>query len=64
MSLKEKEKNKNILKESKNFLAYNQMQAVMPQNWHLADYSDQATIHMMSLWKRTTKCLVHVGACT
>jgi hypothetical protein len=37
---------------------------VTPQNRHLADYSDQATIYMMSLWKRTTKRLVHVGACT
>jgi hypothetical protein len=25
---------------------------VTPQNRHLADYSDQATIYMMSLWKR------------
>jgi hypothetical protein len=33
---------------------------VMPQNRHLADYSDQATIYMMSLWKRTTKRLMHV----
>jgi hypothetical protein len=33
---------------------------VTPQNRHLADYSDQATIYMMSLWKRTTKRLVHV----
>jgi hypothetical protein len=37
---------------------------VMPQNRHLADYSNQATIYMMSLWKRTTKRLVHVVACT
>jgi hypothetical protein len=33
---------------------------VMPQNRYLADYSDQATIYMMSIWKRTTKRLVHV----
>jgi hypothetical protein len=38
--------------------------AVTPQNRHLADYSDHATIYMMSLWKRTTKRRVHVGACT
>jgi hypothetical protein len=37
---------------------------VMPQNWHLGDYSDHATIYMMSLWKRTTKRLVHVTTCT
>jgi hypothetical protein len=37
---------------------------VTPQNRHLADDSDHATIYMMSLWKRTTKRLVHVGACT
>jgi hypothetical protein len=33
---------------------------VTPQNRHLADYSDHATIYMMSLWKCTTKRLVHV----
>jgi hypothetical protein len=33
---------------------------VMPQNWHLANYSNHATIRMMSLWKRTTKRLVHM----
>jgi hypothetical protein len=38
--------------------------AVTPQNRHLADYSDHATIYMMSLWKRTTKRLVHIVACT
>jgi hypothetical protein len=38
--------------------------SVMPQNRHLADYSNHATIYMVSLWKRTTKRLVHVGACT
>jgi hypothetical protein len=37
---------------------------VTPQNRHLADDSEHATIYMMSLWKRTTKRLVHVGACT
>jgi hypothetical protein len=37
---------------------------VTPQNRHIADYSDHATIYMMSLWKRTTKRLVHVGTCT
>jgi hypothetical protein len=37
---------------------------VTPQNRHLADYSDQATIYMMSLWKRTTKRLVHIATCT
>jgi hypothetical protein len=37
---------------------------VTPQNRHLADYSDHATIYMMSLWKRTTKRLVHVTTCT
>jgi hypothetical protein len=37
---------------------------VTPQNRHLADYSDHATIYMISLWKRTTKRLVHVAACT
>jgi hypothetical protein len=37
---------------------------VTPQNRHLADYSDQATIYMMSLWKRTSKPLVHIATCT
>jgi hypothetical protein len=37
---------------------------VTPQNRHLAYRSEHATIYMMSLWKRTTKRLVHVGACT
>jgi hypothetical protein len=37
---------------------------VMLQNRHLADYSDHATIYMMSVWKRTTKRLVHVATCT
>jgi hypothetical protein len=35
-------------------------QSMTPQNRHLADHSDHATIYMMSLWKRTTKRLVHV----
>jgi hypothetical protein len=29
-------------------------------NRHLANYSDHATIYMMSFWKRTTKHLVHI----
>jgi hypothetical protein len=33
---------------------------VTPQNWHVANYSNHATIRMMSVWKRTTKRLVHV----
>jgi hypothetical protein len=37
---------------------------VTPQNRHLADYSDHAAIYMMSLWKCTTKRLMHVAACT
>jgi hypothetical protein len=28
------------------------MMRVTPQNWHLANYSNHATIRMMSLWKR------------
>jgi hypothetical protein len=28
---------------------------VTPQNWHLVNYSNHATIHMMLPWKRTTK---------
>jgi hypothetical protein len=31
-----------------------------PQNGHLANYSNYATIRMMSLWKCTTKNLVHM----
>jgi hypothetical protein len=37
---------------------------VTSENRHLADYSASATIYTMSLWKRTTKRLVHVAACT
>jgi hypothetical protein len=37
---------------------------VTPQNRHLADYSHHATIYTVSLWKRTTKRLVHVASCT
>jgi hypothetical protein len=33
---------------------------VTPQNRHLADDSASATIRTMTLWKRTTKRLVHV----
>jgi hypothetical protein len=33
---------------------------VTPQNRHLANYSSHATIRTMSLWKHTTKRLVHV----
>jgi hypothetical protein len=33
---------------------------VTPQNWHLVNYSNHATICTMSLWKRTTKRLVHM----
>jgi hypothetical protein len=38
--------------------------SVTPQNWHLADDRDHTTIYMMSLWKCTTKRLVHVATCT
>jgi hypothetical protein len=37
---------------------------VTPQNWHLANYSASATTYTMSLWKRTTKRIMHVAACT
>jgi hypothetical protein len=33
---------------------------VTPQNRHLANYSNHATIRTMSLWKRTTKQVVHM----
>jgi len=33
---------------------------ITPQNRHVANYSNHATIRMMSVWKRTTKRLVHV----
>jgi hypothetical protein len=41
-----------------------QGRGVAPQNWHHADDSEHATIYMMSLWKCTTKRLVHVATCT
>jgi hypothetical protein len=37
---------------------------VMPQNWHLANYSIHATIRTLSLWKRTTKQNMHVSTYT
>jgi hypothetical protein len=37
---------------------------VTPQNRHLADYSDHATIYMMLLRKRTTKRLMHIATYT
>jgi hypothetical protein len=46
------------------FLSTLRFITVTPQNRHLTDYSDHATIYMMSLWKRTTKRLVHVTTCT
>jgi hypothetical protein len=36
------------------------IQLVTPQNRHVVNYSNHATIRMMSVWKRTTKRLVHV----
>jgi hypothetical protein len=37
---------------------------VTPQNRHLADYSNHATIYTVSLWKRTTKHNVHIATHT
>jgi hypothetical protein len=37
---------------------------VTPQNRHLANYSNHATIRTMSLWKRTTKQNMHVTTYT
>jgi hypothetical protein len=37
---------------------------VTPQNRHLANYSNHATIRTMSLWKRTTKQNMHVATYT
>jgi hypothetical protein len=37
---------------------------VTPQNRHLANYSNHATIRKMSLWKRTTKQNMHVATYT
>jgi hypothetical protein len=37
---------------------------VTPQNRHLVDDSASATIYTISLWKRTTKRLMHVATCT
>jgi hypothetical protein len=39
---------------------HNVQHIVTPQNLHLADYSDHATIYMMSLWKGITERLVHI----
>jgi hypothetical protein len=39
-------------------------QTVTPQNRHLANYSNHATILTMSLWKRTTKQNMHVATYT
>jgi hypothetical protein len=41
-------------------VATSHLQPMTPQNRHLGDYSDQATIYVMSLWKRTTKRNMHI----